>query len=389
MRSTRSAVAVAAYVLALSYGVLAVATQSAAAEKPEELTVAKVPPDNPHRAYIVDISFGSMTDARVHVFDADTSHFVGQIDAGFTPGFAISPDRKTSYVATTYFARGSHGARTDVVELIDNTTLDVTGEITLPPKHAQAVPTPYNTTLSADGTRLYVANITPSTSVTVVDTVAKKVLGEIDTDGCVLAYPSGNDRFTSLCESGKALTVKLDAAGNEAGRKLSDAFIDVERDPAFVNAVRDGDTYLFTTFRGSVRSANFSGDTAVFGESWPLVTPAERTAGWRPGGQQQTALHAKSGRLYVAMHRGDDASHKDPATEIWVFDVHSRKRVARWKLAAQKIDPLASIQVSDDDKPLLYGLTAASDFVVMDATTGKLRHVDKQMGTASTLIMKP
>jgi methylamine dehydrogenase heavy chain len=389
MERRRRAVARTASILALSYGLLACHTQASAAEKPEELTIAKVPPFNPHRAFVVDVSFGSMTDARVHVFDADTSHFVGQIDAGFAPGFAISPDHKTSYVATTYFARGGHGARTDVVELIDNATLEVTGEIEIPAKHAQAVPTPYNTTLSDDGSRLYVANITPSTSVTVIDTAAKKVLGEIDTDGCVLAYPSGNDRFTSLCESGKALTVKLDAAGKEASRKLSDAFIDVDHDPAFVNGVRDGRGYLFTTFNGHVRSADFTGDTPVFGDTWSLVSNQERKAGWRPGGLQQTALHVKNHRLYVAMHQGADGSHKDPASEIWVFDTQSKKRVARWKLAAQKIPPLLSIQVSDDDKPLLYGLTPTSDFVVMDAATGKLRHVDKQLGSTSSLILNP
>jgi methylamine dehydrogenase heavy chain len=389
MERRRRAVVRTASILALSYGILTISVSTSAAEKPEDLTVAKVPPFSVHRPFVVDVSFSSMTDARVHVFDADTSRFIGQIDAGFAPGFAISPDHKTSYVATTYFARGGHGTRTDVVELIDNTTLEVTGEIEIPAKHAQAVPTPYNTTISDDGSRLYVSNITPSTSVTVIDTAAKKVLGEIDTDGCVLAYPSGNDRFTSLCESGKALTVKLDATGKEASRKLSEAFIDVDHDPAFVNAVRDGRGYLFTTFNGHVRSADFNGDVPAYGDSWSLVTEQERKAGWRPGGLQQTAFHARSHRLYVAMHQGVDGSHKDPASEIWVFDTQGQRRVARWKLAAQKIDPLLSIQVSDDERPLLYGLTPTSDFVVMDASTGKLRHVDKQLGTTSTLILNP
>jgi methylamine dehydrogenase heavy chain len=330
---------------------------ASAAEKPEELTVARVPPYSPHQIYVPDISFASMTDARVHVFDADANRFLGQIDGGFAPGFAISPDHKTSYVATTYFARGSHGARTDVVELIDNTTLEVTGEIAIPPKHGQHVPSPYNTALSDDGRLLYIANITPSTSVTVIDTAAKKVLGEIDTDGCVLAYPSGNNRFSAMCESGKALTVTLDANGKETNRKLSDAFIDVDRDPAFINAGREGNQYWFLTYEGNVRTADFSGDAPSFGTPWPLVSAQEKKAGWRPGGLQQIALHAGSHRLYVAMHKGVDGSHKDPATEVWVFDTASKKRIARWDLAKQKIDPFLSIQVSIDDKPLFYGLT--------------------------------
>ena len=113
--------------------------------------------------------------------------------------------------------------------MTDNTTLDHAGEIVIPAKHAQHVPSPYNTAFSADGKRLYVANITPAASVTVIDAVSKQVLSEIDTAACVLAYPSGNDRFTALCESGKALTVTLDANGKEAKRTMSEAFIDVDR----------------------------------------------------------------------------------------------------------------------------------------------------------------
>ncbi|WP_347469376.1 amine dehydrogenase large subunit [Burkholderia stagnalis] len=360
-----------------------------AIEKPEELVVKKMPPWHPHEVFIVDMSMPSMTDGRIHVYDADAKKLLGQIDGGFGPGLAISPDHRTSYVATTYFSRGSHGTRTDVVELTDNTTLAHTGEIAIPPKHAQHVPSPYNTAFSADGRRLYVANITPAASMTVIDVATRKVLPEIDMAACVLAYPSANDRFTSLCESGKALTVMLDAKGREAKRTMSDAFIDVDRDPAFVNASPYQGGYLFTTFGGSVRSADFRGDKAVFGGPWSLLTDAERAEGWRPGGMQQTAVNAKLHRYYVAMHKGGEGSHKEPGTQVWVVDLQTKQRVARWDLAQQKIDPLLSIQVSADDKPLFYGLTPTSDLVVMDALTGRLLHVEKQVGSTSSLLVNP
>ncbi|MDN7587618.1 amine dehydrogenase large subunit [Burkholderia seminalis] len=360
-----------------------------ATEKPEELVVQKMPQWHPHEVYIVDISMPSMTDGRIYVYDADAKRLLGQIDGGFGPGLAISPDHKTSFVATTYFSRGSHGARTDVVEMTDNATLDHAGEIVIPAKHAQHVPSPYNTAFSADGKRLYVANITPAASVTVIDAVTKQVLSEVDTAACVLAYPSGNDRFTALCESGKALTVALDAHGKETKRTMSDAFIDVDKDPAFVNASRYNGGYLFTTYGGNVRSADFGGDRPAFGKPWPLLTDAERAEGWRPGGMQQTAVQATQNRYYVLMHKGADGSHKDPGTQVWVYDLKSKQRVARWDLAQQKVDPLVSIQVSEDDKPLFYGLTATSDLVVMDARTGKLRHVEKQIGNTSSLLVNP
>ncbi|WP_431824522.1 amine dehydrogenase large subunit [Burkholderia sp. F1] len=360
-----------------------------AMEKPEELVVQKMPPWHPHEIFVVDISLPVMTDGRVHVYDADAKKLLGQIDAGFGPGFAISPDHKTSFVATTYFSRGSHGTRTDVVEMTDNATLDRAGEIPIPPKHAQHVPSPYNTAFSADGKRLYVANITPSASVTVVDVASRKVLSEIDMAACVLAYPSGNDRFTSLCESGKALTVTLDANGKEAKRTMSDAFIDVDQDPAYVNASPYQGGYLFTTFHGRVRSADFRGDQPVFGKPWPLLADAERADGWRPGGMQQTAVQARLHRYYVAMHKGGEGTHKEPGTQVWVYDLRTKQRIARWDLAQQKIDPLVSIQVSEDDKPLFYGLTPTSDLVILDARTGKLQHVEKQVGNTSSLLVNP
>ncbi|WP_175731376.1 amine dehydrogenase large subunit [Burkholderia ambifaria] len=360
-----------------------------ATEKPEELVVQKMPPWHPHEVYVADIAMPTMTDGRIYVYDADAKKLLGQIDGGFAPGLAISPDHKTSFIATTYFSRGSHGARTDVVEMTDNTTLDHTGEIVIPAKHGQHVPSPYNTAFSADGKRLYVANITPAASVTVIDAVSKKVLSEIDTAACVLAYPSGNDRFTALCESGKALTVTLDANGKEVKRTMSDAFIDVDNDPAFINASRYNGGYLFTTYHGNVRSADFSGDKPAFGKPWSLLTDAERAEGWRPGGMQQTAVQVKQHRYYVLMHKGGDGTHKDPGTQVWVYDLKTKQRVARWDLAQQKVDPLVSIQVSDDDKPLFYGLTGTSDLVVMDARTGKRQHVEKQIGSTSTLLVNP
>ncbi|MCR4469900.1 amine dehydrogenase large subunit [Burkholderia sp. SCN-KJ] len=360
-----------------------------ATEKPEELVVQKMPPWHPHAVYVVDIAMPTMTDGRIFVYDADAKKLLGQIDGGFAPGLAISPDHRTSFIATTYFSRGSHGTRTDVVEMTDNTTLDHTGEIVIPAKHGQHVPSPYNTAFSADGKRLYVANITPAASVTVIDAVSKQVLSEIDTAACVLAYPSGSDRFTALCESGKALTVTLDANGKEVKRTMSDAFIDVDNDPAFINASRYQGGYLFTTYHGNVRSVDFGGARPAFGKSWSLLTDAERAEGWRPGGMQQTAVQVRQNRYYVLMHKGGDGTHKDPGTQVWIYDLKTKQRVARWDLAQQKVDPLVSIQVSEDDKPLFYGLTGTSDLVVMDAHSGKLQHVEKQIGSTSTLLVNP
>jgi methylamine dehydrogenase heavy chain len=368
---------------------VALGTCAASAATPalqtEALHVEPVPVPGPHWVYLVDAANSHMIDARLVVYDADRRRIVAQLGAGSWPGLAASPDRRYSYIATSYMSRGTRGDRTDVLEINDNRSFETAGEVVLPPKHVQVSTASFDTSVSRDGRFAYVSNITPATSITVVDLAHRKVVNEIDTAGCVLSYPSGNRRVTALCESGRALTLTLDDAGREVSRQRSDVFIDVDRDPLYVNAQRFGDKYLFLSHHGELRLADFSMGAGQFGRAWSLTSESERAAGWRPGGNQPFAVQQKTGRLYVAMHRGVDGSHKDPGTEIWVYDLARRTRIARWDLAALKVEPVTSVQVSQDDRPLVYG-TGGSDLSIVDATTGKLLHEEKQLGESFDLL---
>src|SRR3569833_1805291 len=102
----------------------------------EHLTIATVGPKLLLWLYVVDYAYANEIDSRVWLFDGDTYRRIGQIDTGFIPGINISPDGRTTAVATTYFARGGHGTRTDKVEFNDNNTKAKTGEDDNPPKHA-------------------------------------------------------------------------------------------------------------------------------------------------------------------------------------------------------------------------------------------------------------
>src|SRR5580704_9888882 len=88
---------------------LTLAARAFAAPPPptEHLSVQSLPPSGPHWVYVYDEAFDNEIDARVHLFDGDSYRRLGQIDAGFTPSFNLSPDGATSVVATSYFARGS------------------------------------------------------------------------------------------------------------------------------------------------------------------------------------------------------------------------------------------------------------------------------------------
>jgi methylamine dehydrogenase heavy chain len=355
----------------------------------EHLTVATLPPNNPHRVYVLDDAFINEIDARVHLFDGDTYKRLGQIDAGFNPGFNLSPDGKTTVVGTTYFSRGSHGTRTDVVEFSDNSTLSVTHEIVLPAKRAMTLPTYFNVAYSSDSHFLYVSYVTPAASFGVLDPTKNTVLEEIDTAGCVLVIPSGTNKVSSICESGRLLTVTLDAQGHEASRAMSDAFFDPDKDPIFVQGVPTPEGYTFLSFLGEVHEVDFSGAQPAFHTPWSLLSAADKAQGWRPGGTQVGAIHRKSGKLFVPMHRGGEGTHKNGGTEIWEFDIKTHQRVARWPLAPQKLSPVVAVQVSQDDAPVLFAATESSDVAVFDALTGQLRHVEKQLGQTPWLLMTP
>jgi len=362
------------------------ATPAAPPLTAEHLTVTAMPPDNPHRIYVLDEAFFNEIDSRVHLFDGDTYARLGQIDSGFTPGFNLSPDGKSTVVATTYFSRGSRGTRTDLVEFTDNQTLKTTHEIVLPSKRAMTLPSYFNLGFSADSHFLYVSYITPAASFGVLDPAKYSVIDEIDTAGCVLVIPSGANRVSSICESGSLLTVTLDAQGHEASRAFSEVFFDPDKDPIFAQGVPMTNGYAFLSFLGQVHEVDFSGAQPAFHKPWPLVAAADK-GHWRPGGYQVGAIHRRLNRLYVPMHQGGEGTHKDGGTEIWVFDMATHERVARWPLAPHKLPTVLALQVSQDDAPLLFAATDTSDIAVFDALTGQLRHVEKKLGQTAWLIL--
>jgi methylamine dehydrogenase heavy chain len=374
---------------ALSWPLLAARVLAAPPPLPaEHLTIERLPPRSPHWVYVYDEAFDNETDARVYLYDGERYRRLGQIGAGFYTSLNLSPDGATTAVAATYFARGSHGARTDVVEFTDNTTLAVTHEILLPSKRAQAGPSPFNLAYSADGHFLYAAYMTPAASFGVLDPAAGTVLGEIDTAGCVLVIPSGRYQVSSLCESGRLLTVTLDAKGHELARAMSEPFFNADTDPVFVQGIATQHGYLFLSFLGEVHEIDFSGAQPAFGAPWSLESATEK-GHWRPGAYQVGALHRELGRLYVPMHEGGEGTHKDGGTEIWVYDLASHRRLARWPVTAHGLSRAIAVQVSQDPAPILFAATEKAELAVFDALSGRLRHSEKHFGQTPWMLLNP
>lgn len=343
---------------------------SAADFIPEEITVGSLPPANPYRLYVSDVAISHIVDGRMHIVDGETLKYTGMIGTGFTGLATLSPDRSEIYVATTYLAKLNRGTRTDQVDVYDSTTLTLKAEIEIPPKHAQALPYKGTIAVTPDGRFIVVQNATPASSVAIVDRKAAKFVTEVPTPGCwgILPAKSVANRFTTICGDGTLLTVTLGADGKPTDQQRSERLFDPDKSPVFSQTVNDGDDYSFLSFYGEVYTANLGGAVAKPGASWSLLDEADRKENWRPGGYQPFAYSKENGRIYVSMHpNGSEGSHKNPAKEIWAFDVATKKRVER-----VEGNNAVALEVSRGAKPMLFAIDPLSAGLVNYTTTPKL-----------------
>jgi methylamine dehydrogenase heavy chain len=328
-----------------------------------------------------------MSDGQALLVDGDSGKFVGLLSTGF--GFArinVLRDSSLIYSPETYFSRGTRGDRTDVVSLYDPRTLTVTGEISIPAKRSSNMPMMANSEFTDDERFLLIYNFNPAQSVSVVDTKARKFVGEIETAGCALVYPTGPRSFFSICGDGTLLDVELTDDGKLAKQQRSARVFDVAKDPVTEKAVRLGDTWLFVSFDGTMYPVVASASGLKAGPKWSLVSAAERQQNWRPGGLQQLALHASSKRLYSIMHQGGPYTHKDPGKDVWVYDIDKKTRVQKIALK----NPAGSIQVTRDAKPLLFSIFIESTTTdVYDALSGAHLRSIENVGTTPTIMVNP
>ena len=352
----------------------------------ETLSVAKMPAPTPHRIYISDVTINNIVDGRLHVIDGDALKYLGVVSIGYAGNVALSVDRKELYAATTYYSRLSRGERSDVVDIHDPQTLEHIGEIAIPPRHAQALPYKGLTKPSSDGRWLFVQNATPISSVTVVDLKARNFAAEIPTPGCWIVIPSqtAGNRFSTLCGDGTLQTITLNDNGSFKSRNRSARFFDPDEDPVFVQTDNIGDRHFFVSFKGQVHTADLSGDEPRLEPPWALVVGDDARKAWRPSGYQLIAIHRKTGRMFVALHAGGkEGSHKDPAKEIWVFDLEQKKRVAR--LPGHNA---IAITVSQTDAPKLFAIDGMKMGLVVFDAGAKPRFLKRmeQIGDSATLM---
>ena len=351
------------------------------AEKiPNTLSLATPYPD--HYALVHDFAFGSLIDSSFGLVDTRTRRFKGMLSAGQFATVDYSVARQEFYVGETVHSRGTRGDRIDTVAIYDFVNLALVGEVDLPPKRMNVVINKSSTALTSDGRFLLVFNMNPATSVSVVDLDQRTFVGEIQLPGCSLIYPDTSGGFFTLCGNGGLVAVQLDEQGREASRWASDPFNDIDADPLSEKAEAIAGVWQFITYAGEVQPIDATGARPQVGERWWLTSEAERQQNWRPAGWHGKAA-LQDGRMWVAMTPdGYEGSHKDPAPEVWRYDVAQQARQARIKLRV----PALSITVSAEDEPRLLVVNIEGSLDVYDAVSGAYVHSIHDLGETPYMV---
>ncbi len=386
----------------------AILMSAALAELPVEPTpaVKTLPPEYPDSfVFIVDGNFWGIESGKVVIADVgdETQHHRGSLGAAQFGYFAAATTRPELYVVETFYARGNRGERTDVLTIYDKSTLKDIGEIILPGgKRAQTLTERGAFQLSKDERFAYVFNFTPASSVTVVDLVKRRIVGDVDIPGCVQAFAIKNG-FASLCGNGAIVSTKLDANGKPAGQMMSAPFQDIDNAPMFTRpAVIDGVGY-FPTYDGRIQPIDFNGEEAVVGEAWPIVA-AEKAPGKKswidriPGFGKKNKSDGKrlpsgwqlmssddAGRLYALMRQTETIDDHDfGGDEVWVIDPKGRKVLKRLKLRGDS----QLIEVTGGADPYLVALNMDMSFDVLKASNGEfVRRIGGQIAMSPFAII--
>ena len=354
---------------------------SAAAGDPipqtEQSDVMTLPPAGPHRVLVTDGVYNHAKDGRVYVVDADHARMLGMIPAAYNANIVADPAGKRYYIGETIWTRGNRGDRQDLLSLYDSRTLDLTDEIRLPGR-ALITTKKQDMDISADGRLVYVFNFTPSNSVIVVDTEARKVAGSVDIPGCGLVFAWGASGFTSICADGSLSNIDVSDIHKPVVTHTP-AFFSPDKDAVFEQSPtqRDSGRTFFISYSGLVYPAML-GQHSSIDKPWSIQEAAgmKRASdasapfevAWRPGGWQLAALRRSDAHLFVLMHLGTFWTHKADGTEIWELDTNSHSLVRRIALS----EPSDLVGVTQGANTLLFEASDSGGFLVLDPATGKV-----------------
>lgn len=290
----------------------------------------------------------------------------------------VSAGRVYSY--GSFYTREVYGDRTDLVLVYDIETASPIAEIELPPKSAGIGHSGMIGLI--DEKFIGVWNITPATSVSIVNIETNEFVGEIATPGCAAVYPVDSG-FLMPCGDGTIQFIGLSDTGEETSRSRSEEFFQIMEDPVYDYAVPAGEGWIFVSMEGLVYEVNVEGGEVIVAEPWSVksdeggvpdingvMIPSDDD--WRIGGRQPFAYNAEAGLFMAVMKKGGGQElFAKPGTEVWVFNMNTQRRGFRIKM--EEGETVSSVQMTPDADPLL--IMATSDGVqIREARTGKMLH---------------
>jgi methylamine dehydrogenase heavy chain len=313
-----------------------------------------------------------------YLIDGDSGEVQGSMTLSlFSPALRSQISKGRIYSYGSFYTRTYYGERTDVVLTFDAKTMAPIAEVEIPAKSAGIGHSGMIGLI--DDRFIGVWNITPSMSVSIVDTRDNTFVGEIFTPGCAAVYPVGRG-FLMPCGDGTLQYIALKGDGSEASRIRSGAFFEIDEDPVFDYAVPTASGWMFMSMDGLVFEAELDGDEIVVSEPWSILAGEEEGSEWRIGGRQPFAFNAEHNLLFTLMHEsGGQETFEDPGTEIWAFSTETRNRGYRLALPEEELG--SGVQVTPDAKPILIVAPDESNTLrIYDARTGHLLEEMAEMG---------
>lgn len=329
----------------------------------------------------------------VYLVDADTGDVGGTlIVSSFTPAIAPQMDAGRIYSYGSFYSRGSYGDRTDWVTIHDAATAAPVGEVEIPARSA-GIGHPGMIGLVNDRF-VGVWNITPATSVSLVDTETETFIGEISLPSCSGIHPQ-EQGWISICGDGTAQYVELNQDGEEERRISSEPFFDVFEDPVYDYSVPAADGWMLMSFEGLLRKVTVEEDALEISDSFD-INPEDDGAvdvngvahpdddHWRIGGYQPFAYHDDEALLVTLMHEGGgQETFEKPGTEVWGYNMRTGNRGYRISLGEGV--SASRVLLTPGEDPLMV-LSTDDGLQIRDPRSGRLlRTVDNASGAIQSL----
>ena len=328
---------------------------------PEEISVETMPQPGPNW-------FISKTGNGAYIFDAESGEMQGLLSLSRrSPAVTAYEPRQEFYAAESYLARGVRGERTDLVAIYDYENLSPQAEIIIP-NHMARLQVRRHLGLMNNGRHLAVLNMNPGHSVSIVDVEDRVFIYELSTPGCAVIMPVAQSDFLQVCGDCTLQLIQLDLSGFEENRVRSEIFFNVIDDAVFDRAAPSAEGWVLITHAGVVFEVSTDDDEINIEDGWSVVAEGEEN--WRPGGEEFISVHKDYGLLYVGMHEGEVDTHHVEATEVWVFDLATKKRIHRLELEGVA----QSLLVTQEREPKLILNGSEGGIDVFDAITFKFEH---------------